>query len=80
MSNATASAAASASTPHTEPTVAPQPGIHTVHTIHTLNASCRCQPATAWDGHRNDDGSPVEFEAMAGDPIDADGYPLEVTR
>ncbi len=46
---------------------------------HTLSTSCWCQPITDWDGHRNDDGSDVDFEGMAGDPIDADGYPLEAT-
>jgi hypothetical protein len=44
---------------------------------HTLSTSCWCQPRTAFDGHLGDD--PV-FEAMAGDPIDPAGFPLEVPQ
>lgn len=47
---------------------------------HTLSTSCWCQPASAWDGHRAEAGDPVDFEAMAGDPVDAAGFPLEVPR
>lgn len=50
---------------------------HTLDTrFHQLSTSCWCQPATAWDGHRNDDEIDVDFEAMFGDPIDAAGFPL----
>jgi hypothetical protein len=45
--------------------------------FHTLSTACWCQPATAWDGHRNGDGTETDFVATDADPIDADGYPLE---
>jgi hypothetical protein len=46
---------------------------------HLLSPSCWCQPATAFDGHRNDGEIDVVFDAMAGDPIDPSGYPIEGT-
>ncbi|MGH2868233.1 MAG: hypothetical protein ACRDNK_11795 [Solirubrobacteraceae bacterium] len=44
---------------------------------HTLSTTCPCEPTTAVDGHRNADGTPPDFEAMVGDPIDADGYLID---
>ena len=48
--------------------------------FHTLSTSCWCEPATAFDGHRAEAGAPIDFEALAGDPLDADGFPLEAPR
>lgn len=48
--------------------------------LHVLSTSCWCEPATALDGHREQDGSDPAFAATEADPIDADGNLLEVTR
>ncbi|MFB9925965.1 hypothetical protein ACFORO_12700 [Amycolatopsis halotolerans] len=45
--------------------------------LHTLSTMCWCQPLTAFDGHRNDTEIDVDFEAISGDPIDRDGFPIE---
>jgi hypothetical protein len=45
--------------------------------LHTLTAGCWCEPASALDGHVNEDGSQPEFAATDHDPVDADGYLVE---
>lgn len=45
--------------------------------LHTLTAGCWCEPASALDGHVNEDGSQPEFAATDHDPVDADGFLIE---
>ena len=45
--------------------------------LHTLATGCWCQPATALDGHVNEDGTAPEFAATDQDPVDADGFVLD---
>lgn len=45
--------------------------------LHILATSCWCDPATALDGHVNEDGTEPEFAATDSDPVDADGFLLE---
>lgn len=46
--------------------------------LHTLTESCWCEPATALDGHVNEDGTAPEFVATDLDPVDEHGYLMEV--
>ena len=48
--------------------------------LHTLTASCWCSPATALEGHVNEDGGESEFAATDQDPVDGDGYLIEVAQ
>jgi hypothetical protein len=48
-----------------------------VSELHTLTSACWCGPASALDGHVNEDGSAVEFAATDLDPVDADGFVVE---
>lgn len=45
--------------------------------LHTLTPGCWCDPASALDGHINEDGSAPEFAATDQDPVDADGFLVE---
>jgi len=47
---------------------------------HEMSLSCWCEPRTALDGHRNDDGAPVEFAATDQDPVGVDGWLMEVIQ
>lgn len=54
-----------------------RPVAEPVH-LHTLTTGCWCDPESALDGHVNEDGSAPEFAATDQDPVDADGYLIEV--